>query len=42
VRRFSTEGKLRGTFIDELPDMPEFLVYVPNGAQEQGGGSGRM
>jgi sugar lactone lactonase YvrE len=30
VRRFSTEGKLRGTFIDELPDMPEFLVYVPN------------
>ena len=40
VRRFSTEGKVRGTFIDELPDMPEFLVYVPDGTQEQRGGSG--
>jgi hypothetical protein len=30
VRRFSPEGKKKGTFIDGLPDMPEFLVYVPN------------
>ena len=29
VRRFSSEGKKKGTFIDNLPDMPEFLVYVP-------------
>jgi hypothetical protein len=29
VRRFSSEGKKKGTFIDGLPDMPEFLVYVP-------------
>ena len=29
VRRFSSEGKKKGTFIDDLPDMPEFLVYVP-------------
>jgi hypothetical protein len=29
VRRFSSEGKRKGTFIDHLPDMPEFLVYVP-------------
>jgi len=29
VRRFSPEGKKKGTFIDNLPDMPEFLVYVP-------------
>jgi hypothetical protein len=29
VRRFSTKGKKEGTFIDDLPDMPEFLVYVP-------------
>jgi len=29
VRRFSSEGKKKGTFIDKLPDMPEFLVYVP-------------
>jgi hypothetical protein len=28
VRRFSSEGKKKGTFIDGLPDMPEFLVYV--------------
>ena len=28
VRRFSPEGKKKGTFIDGLPDMPEFLVYV--------------
>jgi hypothetical protein len=29
VRRFSSKGKKKGTFIDNLPDMPEFLVYVP-------------
>jgi hypothetical protein len=29
VRRFSRKGKKKGTFIDDLPDMPEFLVYVP-------------
>jgi hypothetical protein len=29
VRRFSSDGKKKGTFIDNLPDMPEFLVYVP-------------
>jgi hypothetical protein len=29
VRRFSTNGKKKGTFIHNLPDMPEFLVYVP-------------
>jgi len=29
VRRFSSKGKKKGTFIDGLPDMPEFLVYVP-------------
>jgi hypothetical protein len=29
VRRFSSKGKKEGTFIDNLPDMPEFLVYVP-------------
>jgi hypothetical protein len=29
VQRFSSEGKKKGTFIDDLPDMPEFLVYVP-------------
>ncbi len=29
VRRFSPKGKKKGTFIDNLPDMPEFLVYVP-------------
>ncbi len=30
VRRFSAEGKKKGTFIDKLPDMPEFLVHVPD------------
>jgi hypothetical protein len=30
VRRFSAKGKKKGTFIDGLPDMPEFLVYVPD------------
>jgi DNA-binding beta-propeller fold protein YncE len=29
VRRFSHKGKKKGTFIDDLPDMPEFLVHVP-------------
>jgi hypothetical protein len=29
VRKFSPAGKKLGTFIDELPDMPEFLVHVP-------------
>ena len=29
IRRFSADGKKKGTFIDGLPDMPEFLVYVP-------------
>jgi len=32
VRRFSAKGKKKGTFIDGLPDMPEFLVHVPDGA----------
>jgi hypothetical protein len=30
VRRFSPEGKKKGTFIDGLPDMPEFLLQVPD------------
>ena len=30
VRRFSPKGKKRGTFIDRLPDMPEFLVHIPD------------
>jgi NHL repeat len=29
VRRFSAKGKKKGTFIDDLPDLPEFIVYVP-------------
>ncbi len=29
VRRFSSKGEKKGTFLDDLPDMPEFLVYVP-------------
>jgi hypothetical protein len=29
VRHFSSDGKKKGTFINNLPDMPEFLVYVP-------------
>ena len=32
VRRFSIKGKKKETFIDGLPDMPEFLVYVPDRA----------
>ncbi len=34
VRRFSAKGKKKGTFIDGLPDMPEFLVHVPDRASE--------
>ena len=30
VRRFSSTGKKKGTFIDGLPDMPEFLLHVPD------------
>ena len=29
LRRFSPEGKKRGSFVKHLPDMPEFVVYVP-------------
>ena len=32
IRRFTVKGKKKGTFIDRLPDMPEFLVYVPDRA----------
>jgi hypothetical protein len=32
VRRFSPTGKKKGTFIEGLPDMPEFLVHVPDRA----------
>ena len=32
VRRFSREGKKKGTFIEGLPDMPEFLMHVPDRA----------
>jgi sugar lactone lactonase YvrE len=30
IRRFSLKGKKKGTFIDGLPDVPEFLVHVPD------------
>jgi len=30
VRRFSASGMKKGTFIDGLPDMPEFLLHVPD------------
>ena len=30
VRRFSIKGKKKGTFIEGLPDMPEFLLHVPD------------
>ena len=30
VRRFSAKGKKKGVFIDRLPDMPEFLLHVPD------------
>ena len=29
IRQFSPKGKARGSLIEDLPDMPEFLVYVP-------------
>jgi len=32
VRRFSIKGKRKGTFIEGLPDMPEFLLHVPDQA----------
>jgi len=32
VRRFSADGKKKGTFIDGLPDMPEFLLHVADSA----------
>ena len=32
VRRFSIKGKKKGTFINGLPDVPEFLVHVPDRA----------
>jgi 6-phosphogluconolactonase (cycloisomerase 2 family) len=32
VRRFSGKGKSKGTFIEGLPDIPEFLVHVPDQA----------
>jgi len=32
VERFSNKGKKEGIFIDGLPDMPEFLVHVPDRA----------
>ncbi|HMN75822.1 MAG TPA: hypothetical protein PKC97_07140 [Burkholderiaceae bacterium] len=30
VRRFSIDGRKKGTFIDGLPDIPEFLLHVPD------------
>ncbi|MCU0806084.1 MAG: hypothetical protein MUF79_13520 [Burkholderiales bacterium] len=30
IRRFSPEGEKKGTFIDGLPDMPEFILHVPD------------
>jgi DNA-binding beta-propeller fold protein YncE len=32
VRRFSADGMKKGTFIDDLPDMPEFLTHVADSA----------
>jgi hypothetical protein len=32
IRRFSIKGKKKGTFIDGLPDMPEFLMHIPDRA----------
>jgi hypothetical protein len=29
VQRFSAKGKKKETFIAALPDMPEFLLHVP-------------
>jgi hypothetical protein len=36
VRRFSINGKKKGTFIDGLPDMPEFLTHVSERTEEIG------
>lgn len=30
IRRFSPDGRKKGTFIDGLPDMPEFILHVPD------------
>ena len=30
VRRFTIDGKKKDTFIDGLPDIPEFLLHVPD------------
>jgi hypothetical protein len=30
VRRFGPDGRKKGTFIEGLPDIPEFLFHVPN------------
>jgi len=39
IRRFSIKGKNKGTFIEGLPDIPEFLVHIPNSAKAiQGSG----
>jgi len=35
VRRFSPKGKKKGTFIEGLPDIPEFLVHVPDRAPDR-------
>jgi hypothetical protein len=32
VRCFSAKGKKKGTFIEGLPDVPEFLVHIPDPA----------
>jgi 6-phosphogluconolactonase (cycloisomerase 2 family) len=32
VRRFSIDGRKKGTFIEGLPDIPEFLLHVPDRA----------
>ncbi|HXX84964.1 MAG TPA: hypothetical protein VEN29_13400 [Casimicrobiaceae bacterium] len=37
IRRFSSKGKKKGTFIDGLPDIPEFLVHVPDTVLEHPG-----
>jgi len=39
IRRFSIKGKNKGTFIEGLPDIPEFLVHIPDSAKAiQGSG----
>jgi hypothetical protein len=30
VRRFGPDGRKKGTFIDRLPDIPEFVVHIPD------------